>query len=184
VLPCALVAPFLSIQFGSEQPSPPTKNGTHPMISTPHILQTEAQTAAVIHIRTPRSEMVKVFGPAVAELMAALAEQGVEPDGAVFAHHLEMSPDYFDFELGVRVSAKVAVGRVKPGQLPAARVARTIYSGPYEGLSAAWGEFGDWIKANGHEAAGNLWEIYSVGPHSTPDPSGWRTELVRPLVES
>ncbi len=155
------------------------------MISTPEIIQIEAEPAAVIHIRTPRSEMVKVFGPAVAELMAALAEQGVEPDGAVFAHHLEMTPDYFDFELGVRVSAKVAaVGRVQPGQLPAARVARTIYSGPYEGLSSAWGAFGDWIKANGHEAAGNLWEIYSVGPHSTPDPSDWRTELVRPLVEN
>ncbi len=155
------------------------------MISSPEILQIEAQVAAIIHIKTPRTEMAKVFGPAVTELMAALAEQGVEPDGAVFAHHLKMSPEFFDFELGVRVSAQVkAAGRVQPGQLPAARVARTIYSGPYEGLSAAWGEFSDWIKAKGHEVAGNLWEIYSVGPHSTPDPSGWRTELVRPLVES
>ena len=155
------------------------------MISIPEILQTKAEAAAVIHITTPRSEMVKVFGPAVAELMAALAEQGVEPVGAVFAHHLKMSPDFFDFELGVKVLAPVTVaGRVQPGQLPAALVARTIYSGPYEGLSSAWGEFSDWIKLNGHEAAGNLWEVYSVGPHNTPDPSGWRTELVRPLVES
>lgn len=155
------------------------------MISTPVILQTKAEPAAVIHITTLRSEMVKVFGPAVAELMAALAEQGVEPDGAVFAHHLKMSPDFFEFELGIGIAAPfAATGRVQPGQLPAARVARTIYSGPYEGLSSAWGAFGDWIKANGHEAAGNLWEIYSVGPHSTPDPSDWRTELVRPLVES
>jgi effector-binding domain-containing protein len=155
------------------------------MISTPDILQTEPEGAAVIHIATPRSEMVKVFGPAVAELMAALAEQGVEPVGAVFAHHLKMSPDFFYFELGVKVSAPVLVaGRVQPGQLPAALVARTIYSGPYEGLSSAWGEFSDWIKVNGHEAAGNLWEVYSVGPHSTSDPSGWRTELVRPLVAS
>jgi effector-binding domain-containing protein len=154
------------------------------MISRPDILQTKAESAAVIHITVPRSEMVKVFGPAVAELMAALAEQGIEPVGGVFAHHLKMSADHFDFELGVRVTVPViAAGRVKPGQLPAARVARTIYSGPYEGLSAAWGEFSDWIKAKGHEVAGNLWEIYSVGPHSRPDPSGWRTELVRPLVE-
>lgn len=154
------------------------------MISTPEILQTEAEVAAVIHIKTPRSEMAKVFGPGVDELMAVLAEQGVEPAGAVFAHHLKMSPENFDFELGVRVSVPIsAVGRVKPGQLPAARVARTTYSGPYEGLSSAWSEFSDWIRANGYEAAGSLWEIYSVGPHSTPDPTGWCTELVRPLLE-
>lgn len=154
------------------------------MISTPEILQTEAEVAAVIHIKTPRSEMAKVFGPGVDELMAVLAEQGVELAGAVFAHHLKMSPENFDFELGVRVSVPIsAAGRVMPGQLPAARVARTTYSGPYEGLSSAWSEFGDWIKANGYEAAGSLWEIYSVGPHSTPDPTGWCTELVRPLLE-
>lgn len=152
------------------------------MISTPQILQTEAQAAAVIHITTPRNEMMKVFGPAVGELMSALAAQGVEPIGAVFAHHLKFAPGTFDFELGVKVSAPVkAAGRVKPGQLPAVAVARTIYSGPYEGLPNAWGEFDAWMKANGHEQAESLWEVYSVGPQSTPDPAGWRTEMNRPL---
>lgn len=140
------------------------------MISTPQILRTEAQAAAVIRLTVPRSEMKKVFGPAVGELMAALAGQGVKPVSAVFAHHLKMSPDTFDFELGVKINAPVKVtGRVKPGELPAAKVARTIYSGPYEGLPSAWGEFNKWIKANGHEQAENLWELYSVGPQSTPD---------------
>ena len=152
------------------------------MIDTPHIVQTTAQTAAVIHLTIPRSDMMKVFGPAVSELMAALAAQGVKPDGAVFDHHLKMSADTFDFELGVMVSAPVmATGRVKPGELPAAKVARTVYSGPYEGLPAAWDEFTKWIKANGHQQADDLWQIYSVGPQSTPDPAGWRTELNRPL---
>jgi effector-binding domain-containing protein len=152
------------------------------MLSTPQIIQTEAQEAAVIHLTVPRSEMMEVFGPAVGELMAVLAAQGVEPVGAVFAHHLKMSPDTFDFELGVKVAAPVkATGRMKPGQLPAAKVARAIYSGPYEGLPSAWGEFNKWMKANGHEQAEDLWELYSVGPQSTPDPAGWRTELNRPL---
>ena len=62
---------------------------------------TTDQEAAVIRLTIARSEMMKVFGPAVSELMAALAAQGVKPVGAVFAHHLRMSPDTFDFELGV-----------------------------------------------------------------------------------
>ena len=152
------------------------------MLDTPQIIQTTAQTAAVIHLTVPRSDMMKVFGPAAGELMAALAAQGMKPEGAIFAHHLKMSVDNFDFELGVRVSTPVkATGRVKPGELPAAKVVRTVYSGPYEGLPAAWGELTKWIKVNGHEQADELWELYSVGPQSTPDPAGWRTELNRPL---
>ena len=152
------------------------------MIETPQIIQTQAQAAAIIRLTVVRSEMMKVFGPAVGELMAALTAQGVEPVGAVFAHHLKMSPDTFDFELGVKVAAPVkATGRVKPGELPATKVARTIYSGPYEGLPSAWGEFDAWMRANNHEKAESLWELYSVGPQSTPDPANWRTELNRPL---
>jgi effector-binding domain-containing protein len=153
------------------------------MLDTPRIITTDVQDAAVIRLTIPRSEMMTAFGSAVGELMAALAAQGVEPVGAVFAHHLKMSPDTFDFELGVAVSAPVkAAGRMKPGQLPAAKVARTVYSGPYEGLFAAWGEFNKWMRANGHEQAENLWEVYSVGPQSSPDPANWRTELNRPLA--
>lgn len=152
------------------------------MLDTPQIIETTAREAAVIHLTVPRSDMMKVFGPAVGELMAALSAQGQKPDGPVFAHHLMMSADTFNFELGVKVSTPVkATGRMKPSELPAGKVARTVYSGPYEGLPAAWGEFTKWIKANGYEQADDLWEIYSVGPQSTPDPAGWRTELNRPL---
>jgi hypothetical protein len=35
------------------------------------------------------------------------------------------------------------------------------------------------MRANNHE--NSLWELYSVGPQSTPDPANWRTELNRPL---
>lgn len=154
------------------------------MLSTPEIIQTSVQEAAVIRLTLPRSEMPKQFGPAVGELMAALAAQGVEPVGAVFAHHLKMAADIFDFELGVRIAAPVkSTGLVKPGQLPAAKVARAVYSGAYEGLHSAWGEFNKWMKTNGHKQADDLWELYSIGPQSIPDPASWRTELNRPLAE-
>ena len=103
--------------------------------------------------------------------------------GLIFRWCAKTAPTAFDFELGVRVSAPVkATGRVKPGQLPAAKVARTVYSGAYEGLPSAWGEFVKWMRASGHEPAENLWEVYSVGPQSSSDPANWRTELNRPLT--
>ena len=153
------------------------------MLSTPEIVQTRAEQAAVIRLTIPRSEMMKQFGPAVSELMSTLAAQGIAPVGAVFAHHLTMSADTFDFELGVRTASPVKpAGRVQASELPAAKVARTVYSGPYEGLPPAWGDFTSWIKTNGHRQAEDLWEVYAVGPQSSPDPASWRTELNRPLL--
>lgn len=153
------------------------------MIEPPQITQTAAQQAAVIRLTIPREEIREVMGPGIGELMAAVAAQGIAPTGPVFSHHFRMDPKVFDFEIGVPVSAPVsAAGRVKPGQLPAATVARTVYHGSYEGLGPAWGEFGAWIADEGHTPAADLWECYVAGPESSPNPAAWRTELNRPLT--
>ncbi len=154
------------------------------MLETPQITQTLVQLAAVIRLKIARDEIRNVMGPGLREIFSALAEQGIEPSGPWFTHHLKMDPEVFDFEICVPMATPVApVGRVQPGQLPAARVARTAYVGPYEGLADAWGEFKTWIKANGHKSGPDLREIYVAGPESSPDPTEWRTELNRPLSD-
>jgi effector-binding domain-containing protein len=153
------------------------------MLDTPQITQTAAQLTAIIRLTIPREEIRKVMGPGISELMATVAAQGIAPAGPWFTHHLRMDPAIFDFEIGVPVTAPVAAaGRVNPGQLPATKVARTIYHGPYEGLGAAWGEFIAWIAAKGHTAGLDLWECYLAGPEANPDPATFRTELNRPLT--
>jgi effector-binding domain-containing protein len=152
------------------------------MLETPQIAQSTVQLAAVIRLTIARDEIRNVMGPGLREIFTALAEQGIEPAGPWFTHHLKMDPELFDFEICVPVATPVApMGRVQSGQLPARRVARTVYIGPYEGLGDAWGDFETWIKANGHKSAADLWEIYVAGPESSPDPTEWRTELNRPL---
>jgi effector-binding domain-containing protein len=153
------------------------------MLETPKITETAAQRTAVIPLTIPRAEIQRVMGPGIGELMTVIAAQGIGPAGPWYTYHLRMDPDVFDFEIGVPVAAPVApVGRVKPGQLPARRVARTVYHGPYEGLAAAWGEFDAWIADQGQTPGTDLWECYAVGPESSPDPAAWRTELNRPLI--
>jgi len=152
------------------------------MIDEPEIVTTEPQKAAVIHLTIPRNKIQEEMGPGHNELMSALKAQGVAPAGPWFTHHLRMDPAVFDFEIGVPVAAEVkATGRVKPGVLPAAKVARTTYRGGYEGLGSAWGEFEAWIKKQGHAAAPDLWEVYAAGPETGNDPNLYRTELNRPL---
>ncbi|MFI5370496.1 MAG: GyrI-like domain-containing protein [Candidatus Eisenbacteria bacterium] len=153
------------------------------MIETPQIAQTAAQKTAFIHVTIPREKIREVMGPGIGELMSTLAAQGIAPTGPWFTHHLRMVPDVFDFEISVPVERAVTpAGRVRPGELGAARVVRTVYHGAYEGLGAAWGEFDAWIEANGHATADDLWERYTVGPESGPDATTYRTELSRLLV--
>ena len=152
------------------------------MIDEPKIISTEAQKAAVIHITVPRDKIQEVMGPAHNDLTSALKEQGITPAGPWFSHHLRMDPGVFDFEIGIPVNQDVQPkGRVKPGTLPATKVARTTYRGGYEGLGPAWGEFDTWLKEHGHSTADDLWEVYSAGPETGNDSTLYRTELNRPL---
>lgn len=113
-------------------------------------MQSAAQLAAVIRVAIPREEIQNAMGPGIAELLAAIAAQGIAPAGPIFSHHLRMDSAIFDFEIGVPVKAPVtAAGRVKAGRLPAAKVARTVYRGPYEGLGPAWAEFDAWTPRRG-----------------------------------
>jgi effector-binding domain-containing protein len=153
------------------------------MLDQPQLVQTAARPTAIIRLTIPRQEIRNVMGPGRRELMDAVAAQGITPAGPWFSHHLRMDPHVFDFEIGVPVATPIAAaGRVKPGQLPAALVARTVYRGPYEGLAAAWAELNAWIVAEGHSPGSELWECYVTGPESDPDPASWSTELSRPLA--
>ena len=152
------------------------------MIDTPQITHSTAQPTAFIHLTIPRDEIRNVMGPGISELMSTIAAQGIAPTGPWFNHHLKMHPDIFDFQISVPVASAVKpTGRVQAGVLPATKVARTVYHGPYEGLGDAWGEFSDWVEAQNLEPAEDLWECYTSGPESSPDPTQWRTELNRPL---
>jgi effector-binding domain-containing protein len=153
------------------------------MIDTPRIARSEKQPTAVIHVTIPREEIQEAMGSAIGEVMAAVAAQGIGPTGPVYSHHLRMDAKVFDFVVGVPVSRPVEpTGRVERGEMPEATVARTIYRGGYEGLGAAWGEFGAWVADSGHTPRPDLWEVYRVGPEAGDDPARWETELNQPLI--
>lgn len=154
------------------------------MIDTPQIARSAPQRTAAIPVTIARSEIQKVFPPAVNELLAAMREQGIEPAGPLFSYHRKMPSEVFDMEIGFPVDDDVKThGRVVASALPATRVARTIYRGPMEGIGAAWGELKTWVAANGLATQPFIWENYLVGPGDNPDGSTWQTELNWPLAD-
>lgn len=153
------------------------------MITKPEIATTDEQVTASIHLVVPGHEMPEHMDPAIQELYGTLAAQGVEPTGPLFSYHHRMPSDTFDFEIGVPISgAFQETGRVKVSLLPACRVARSIYQGPYEGLGGAWQEFMTAVDAGGFPASSTFWERYVVGPADTQDPAQFQTELNRVLA--
>jgi len=153
------------------------------MIETPQIIQTIARPIAFIPVTVTWREMPATMGPGIAELLSTVRAQGIAPAGEIYTHHLRRPTETFDFEICVPVSQPItAAGRVQPGEWTAFKMASTVYHGPYEGLADAWPEFFEWIEKNGHQTTDELWESYTVGPHSSPDPTTWRTGLSRRLV--
>jgi effector-binding domain-containing protein len=152
------------------------------MIDEPYVTQSETRTVAFIHVTVPREDIRFVMDPALRELKATLAGQGVKPIGPWFTHHLRIDPKAFDFNVCLPVSKEVvATGRVQAGRMFGTKVARTIYRGPYESLGDAWRELGSWIGESGFKTGDDLWECYLSGPEKSNDPAEWETELSRAI---
>lgn len=150
------------------------------MLETPELIDVTPQTTAVIRLNIPCEECPEHFGPAVAELFAELARQGISPAGPMFDHHFTPPVSHFDFEIGIPTSAPVSPnGRVVASERPAFRAARAVLIGEYEQLPDAWPEFMKWFAQQGLQPAADLWQIFVSGPESDPDPATYRTELIR-----
>ncbi len=148
------------------------------MIDTPQIVQSPRQRTAAVHVTVARNEIQQAFSPAVNELMKELSVQNVAPAGALLSYYATMPSDVFDFDIAFPVAQEVRpAGRVAPSEVPAMKVARTVYRGPMEGIGSAWGELEKWIAAHGHAGRPQMFERYLVGPGDTADPSQWQTEL-------
>ena len=154
------------------------------MLEPPQILDCPPQMLAVTRLTIPRGEMMKRFDPAVREVLEVLKRQATAPAGPVTAHYLAFPNEIFDFELGFPVTRAIAPeGTVYPVEQPAQKIIRTVYTGPFAGLPSAWGVFQNYILARKYRYAGDFREAYLNDPNTVSDPTEYRTELVRILLD-
>jgi len=148
------------------------------MITTPEVISTSEQATASIHLVIPAMEMGRYMDPAIQELIAAITAQGATITGPMFSYHHRRPSDTFDFEIGFPISQALSeVGRVKNSALPAAKVVRAVYQGPYEQLGDAWRAVQDWVREQRLPEDGRFFERYLNNPDEVTDPKDYRTEL-------
>ena len=158
----------------------PTRTNIEHMITPPEVIETQEQATASIHLTIPGRDMPKYMDPAIQEIIKVLADQGMQPPygGPMFSFHHRRPSDTFDFEIGFPVSKVIKPeGRVISSKLPAVKVVRSVYQGPYEGLAQAWPALQKWVRENGHGETGKFWESYLNNPNEVKSPSEYRTEL-------
>ncbi|MEO8067243.1 MAG: GyrI-like domain-containing protein [Flavobacteriales bacterium] len=148
------------------------------MITKPELVNTSEVPSAAIHLTIPGRDMPKYMDPAVNDIIKTLTDQGTQPSGPMFSYHYRRPSDTFDFEIGFPVAMAIQpAGRVMNSKLPAVKVARAVYEGPYEGLAEAWGALQKWVREQKLAETGRFWERYLTNPAEVTDPKKYRTEL-------
>ncbi|MBS1937105.1 MAG: GyrI-like domain-containing protein [Bacteroidetes bacterium] len=148
------------------------------MITTPEAIVTQEITTAVVPLKIPGQDMGKYMDAAIQEVIKTITGQGIAITGPLFSFHKRRPGSTFDFELGFPVAAPIkAEGRVVNSKLPAAKVVRAVYQGPYDDLGKAWGALQQWVREHGHGESGRFWESYLNAPDEVRDPREYRTEL-------
>jgi effector-binding domain-containing protein len=148
------------------------------MITAPELITTTEQGTASIRLVIPATEMNRYMDPAIQEIIKVIAEKGISITGPMFSYHHRRPSDTFEFEIGFPVSTALQEeGRVKNSILPAVKVARAVYQGPYEHLGKAWGELQAWVRERKLAESGRFYERYLNDPDEVQDPNDYRTEL-------
>lgn len=139
------------------------------------------QLTLSIRTRTSVQDLAQVLGKAYGAIAQYLGELGEQPVGPPFAAYYNMDMQNLDVEMGFPVSRRLS-GKddMNASEIPGGKVATCLYTGPYSEIEPAYNALSQWIKDNGYEVTGVVYEMYLNDPMQTL-PQEPRTQIVFPL---
>jgi effector-binding domain-containing protein len=140
-----------------------------------------AQHTLSVRVRTSVGELSAMMGEVYGAIAQYLGQAGRCPAGAPYGAYYNMDMEDLDVEIGFPVDAEMsAQGDIKPGLIPAGKVATCTWTGPYDQSAPAYEELTAFIAEQGAEATGVAYEYYLNDPGEVP-PEELQTEIVFPL---
>jgi DNA-binding transcriptional MerR regulator/effector-binding domain-containing protein len=161
-----------------ERPASPVNIGRRKAVQT---------DAAAISEMVAVKDVLSWYQGALGELSAVLPAQGktaTGPPGGIFSNAI------FSHARGEAIvfipckSAVRPVGRVTPRVIPAVELATIVHEGSHANIDLAYGSLATYVTQHALAVDGPLREYYLVGPHDTPEPSKWRTEIGWPIFHT
>ncbi len=145
------------------------------------VVDLQKQHTAVVHKKVSPDKIAEAVGTAFGAVAATLAAQGLAPEGPPFARYRMTGAGDWDVEAGFPAREPVAAdGGVVASTLPGGRAARTVHTGDYAELAAAYDAIKGWVVDNGYVPDGEPWECYLDEP-DVPQP---RTEVFLPCHDT
>ena len=134
------------------------------------LLQKEAQPVLSIRTRTPVSGLKNFLGEAYESIMLYTADLGGEFAGPPYAAYYNMDMQDLDIEAGFPVTKKLpAKGIIQSNEIPAGYYAATLHIGSYPESEKAYAELSEWVKKNGYQPTGLVYEFYLNDPNEIPE---------------
>ncbi len=139
-----------------------------------------AQPVVSIRTRTSIQNLPQLMGQSLGAVAQYLGQMGQQPAGAPFAVYYNMDMQNMDVEIGFPAARLPGKDNIRAGELPAGKAVSLLHVGSYETVKAAYEAAGQWMKANGYESTGVVYEFYLNDPAQTP-PERLETQLVFPV---
>ena len=129
------------------------------------VKEQSAQDTLSIRLTTTVQDLPQVLGNSYDAIAGYLGELGEEPAGPPFAIYNTEDIQNLDVEIGFPVSGKFpSRDNIKASELPSGTVATYLYTGPYSRMEPVYNALMQWLKDNGYEATGIVWEMYLNDP--------------------
>jgi effector-binding domain-containing protein len=142
------------------------------------IIETAAQPVLSVRKTTSVAQLPQELGAAYHSIITYLGELGQQPADAAFACYYNMDMENLDVEMGFPVAATVPEqGQIKASEIPAGKKATALYAGPYQEMGPTYEALTQWIKDNGHQPTGVVYELYYNSPMEVPE-----SELLTKIV--
>jgi len=128
------------------------------------------------------------IGAKIGALMQEISKQQLQGDGAPFGLYLNSPQEVkseaeLKWRVGIPVSKKVPVAApLLKDEFNFTKVARYLYTGPYEKVPESYAKIFQYIGANGYQMAGPIMEQYWNDP-MTVKPEQLMTEIIIPVVK-
>jgi effector-binding domain-containing protein len=124
-----------------------------------------AQPTLSIRTTTSIKELPQELGKAYGAIGQYMGELGEQPAGAPYAAYFTFTMESMDIEIGFPVGGSLpGKGEIQSGDIPAGKIAQTIYTGPYNKIEPAYNALTAFVEQQGYEATGVAYEFYLNDP--------------------
>jgi effector-binding domain-containing protein len=163
----------------------PKKETPKPVTTAPKfealIKTIEPITVISMEKKGPYSEIGKTIGELLSWAIAKQVKLVGAPFGLYYDDPTKVVPESTRYEICMPVAIETKGDKaVKVKQLPQMEVASAIYTGPYDKVSATYGQLMTWIDQNNYSISGPAREIYISNPSAVP-PESLKTEIQFPV---